>query len=72
MKHRPDDAYMLSHAARVGPTPTFKVALLRCVDKNHLAFWAASALIDLWGADDIEVQQPCSLHLISQSRKGKM
>ena len=56
MQHRPDDAYMLSHAARVGPTPSFKSALLKCVEKNHLAFWAASALVDLWGADDIEVQ----------------
>ncbi len=56
IKHREDDAYMLSHAARVGPTPTFKSALLSCVEKDHLAFWAASALIDLWGAHDAEVQ----------------
>src|SRR5262249_17607738 len=56
VKHRSDDAYILSHAARVGPTPTLKAALLRCVEGNHLAFWAASALVDLWGAADPEVQ----------------
>src|SRR5262249_38762913 len=44
------------HAARGGPTPTLKAALLRCVEGNHLAFWAASALVDLWGAADPEVQ----------------
>jgi hypothetical protein len=32
-----------------------KAALLRCVEGNHLAFWAASALVDLWGATDEEV-----------------
>jgi hypothetical protein len=57
IKHREDDAYMLSHAARVGPTPTFKSALLGCVEKDHLAFWAASALIDLWGTQDAQVQE---------------
>jgi hypothetical protein len=55
MKHRSDDAYTLSHAARVAPTPTLKAALLRCLEGNHLAFWAASALVDLWGAADPEV-----------------
>jgi len=45
----------LSHAARVAATPTLKAALLRCVEGNHLAFWAASALVDLWGATDEEV-----------------
>jgi len=55
-KHRPDDAYTLSHAARVAPTPTLKSSLLRCIEGDHLAFWAASALIDLWGAADPEVQ----------------
>lgn len=55
LKHRSDDAYMLSHAARVAATPTLKAALLRCVEGNHLAFWAASALVDLWGAADEEV-----------------
>ena len=56
MNHRSDDAYTLSHAARVAPTPNLKAALLRCVEGNHLAFWAASALVDLWGAVDPEVQ----------------
>lgn len=55
IKHRPDDGYTLSHAARVGATPKFKAALLRCVEEKHLAFWAASALVDLWGAADAEV-----------------
>jgi hypothetical protein len=55
MKHRSDDAYMLSHAARVGATPTLKAALLRSVEGNHLSFWAASALVDLWGVADEEV-----------------
>jgi hypothetical protein len=55
IKHRPDDAYMLSHAARVSATPTLKAALLKCVERNRLAFWAASALVDLWGAADEEV-----------------
>ena len=55
IKHRSDDAYMLSHAARVSATPTLKAALLKCVERNHLAFWAASALVDLWGAADEEV-----------------
>jgi hypothetical protein len=52
IKRRPDDAYILSHAARVGTTPVLKAALLRCIDDKHLAFWAASALVDLWGAAD--------------------
>jgi hypothetical protein len=56
MKHRSEDAYTLSHAARVAPTLTLKSALLKCVENDHLAFWAASALIDLWGAQDVEVQ----------------
>src|SRR5262249_8612675 len=30
-------------------------ALLRCVERDHLAFWAASAIVDLWGATDEEV-----------------
>jgi hypothetical protein len=55
-KRRSDDAYMLSHAARVGATPKLKAALLKCVEDNHLAFWAASALLDLWGADDDQVR----------------
>ncbi len=55
IKHRPDDAYTLSHAARVGATPKLKAALLRCVEDKHIAFWAASALVDLWGAADPEV-----------------
>jgi NACHT domain len=55
MKHRTNDAYTLSHVARVGPTPTLKAELLRCVENDHIAFWAASALVDLWGADDEEV-----------------
>jgi len=55
IKHRPDDAYTLSHAARVGATPALKAALLKCIDEKHLAFWAASALVDLWGAEDKEV-----------------
>jgi hypothetical protein len=54
-RRRSDDAYMLSHAARVAATTTLKTALLRCVEGNHLAFWAASALVDLWGASDEEV-----------------
>jgi hypothetical protein len=49
------DAYTLSHAARVAATPTLKAALLRCVEGDNLAFWAASALVDLWGATDEEV-----------------
>jgi hypothetical protein len=52
LKYRSDDAYMLSHAARVAAIPTLKAALLRCVEGNHLAFWAASALVDLWGTAD--------------------
>jgi hypothetical protein len=55
IKHRPDDAYTLSHVARVGATPALKAALLKCVDDKHLAFWAGSALVDLWGAADEEV-----------------
>jgi hypothetical protein len=57
IKNRADDAYTLSQAARVGPTPAFKSALLRCVEKNHLAFWAVSALVDLWGAEDAEIKR---------------
>ncbi|MGY4234994.1 hypothetical protein ACVIIW_003941 [Bradyrhizobium sp. USDA 4449] len=57
LKYRPDDAYTLSRAARVAPTPAMKAALLRCVTQGHLAFWAASALIDLWGAQDAEVRE---------------
>ena len=55
MQHRPDDAYTLAHAARVAPTATLKSALIKCVKGNHLVFWAASALVDLWGAQDAEV-----------------
>ncbi|WP_426413463.1 NACHT domain-containing protein [Bradyrhizobium ganzhouense] len=57
IKNRPDDAYTLSHAARVAPTRAIKAALLKCVEGNHLAFWAASALLDLWGAADTEVHE---------------
>ena len=56
IKHRSDDAFTLSHAARVAATPTLKAALLKCVEGNHIAFWAASALVDLWGAADEEVR----------------
>jgi hypothetical protein len=56
MNHHPDDAYTLSYAARIAPTPILKASLLRCVEGDHLAFWAASALIDLWGAVDSEIQ----------------
>ena len=55
MQHRPDDAYTLAHAARVAPTATLKSALIKCVKGDHLVFWAASALVDLWGAQDAEV-----------------
>jgi hypothetical protein len=55
MQHRSNDAYTLSHAARVAPTPTLKAALLKCVGGGHIAFWAASALVDLWGVADEEV-----------------
>jgi hypothetical protein len=47
---------VLSHAARVAPTPTLKTALLRCVANDRLSFWAAPALVDLWGAADVEVR----------------
>ena len=56
LKHRSDDGCMLSHAARVGPTPTLKAALLRCVENDRLSFWAAPALVDLWGVADAEVR----------------
>jgi hypothetical protein len=49
------DAYTLSHLARIAPTPLLKSALVRCVEFNHLAFWAASALVDLWGSEDEQV-----------------
>jgi hypothetical protein len=56
LKHRSDDGYTLSHVARVAPTPTLKAALLRCVENDRLSFWAAPALVDLWGAADAEVR----------------
>ena len=56
LEHRPDDAYTISLAARVASTPKLKSALLKCLESEHsLKFWAASALVDLWGADDDEV-----------------
>jgi len=55
-KYQSNDAYTLSHVARVAPTPTLKASLLNCIEGNHLAFWAASALIDVWGAADPEVE----------------
>ena len=57
IKYRSDDGYTLSHAARVAPTPTLKAALLRCVENDRLSFWAAPALVDLWGAADAEVRK---------------
>ena len=56
MKHRADDAFTLARAARIRPTSLFKDALLKCLNGGHLSFWAASALVDLWGADDLEVR----------------
>jgi hypothetical protein len=56
MKHRPDDAFTIANAAKVAPTPKFKAALLNCLQNDHsLTFWAASALVELWGQDDQEV-----------------
>ena len=57
IKYHSDDGYTLSHAARVAPTPTLKAALLRCVASDRLSFWAAPALLDLWGAADAEVRK---------------
>jgi hypothetical protein len=55
-KHREEDAYTISFAARVAPTSTFKAALLKCIEGDHLSFWAASALVNLWGSDDEQVR----------------
>ena len=56
IQNRSNDAYTLAHAAWVAPTATLKSALVECVKGNHLSFWAASALVDLWGAQDAVVQ----------------
>ncbi len=58
---RPNDAYTDAHTiakvAEVAPTPLVKSLLLSClVDEQSFVFWAASALIRLWGVDDEEVR----------------
>jgi len=51
-----DDAYTFARIAQVAPTPLLKSLLLKSLDNpQSLAFWAASALIDIWGAGDPEV-----------------
>jgi hypothetical protein len=52
----PDDAYTFAGIAHVAPTPVLKSLLLKSLENpQSLSFWAASALIDVWGADDPEV-----------------
>ena len=54
---REHDAYTIAKIAEVAPTALIKSLLLRCLeDERSLTFWAASALIQLWGADDEEVR----------------
>ena len=55
-KQEPDDAYTFAGIAHVASTPLLKSLLLKSLDNpQSLGFWAASALIDIWGADDPEV-----------------
>jgi hypothetical protein len=56
-----DDAYTFAGIAHVAPTPLLKSRLLKSLENpQSLTFWAASALIDIWGADDPEVRAPLS------------
>lgn len=51
-----DDVYAFAGVAHVAPTPLLKSLLLKSLEKPEaLSFWAASALVDLWGAHDPEV-----------------
>ena len=47
-----DDAFALVGIIHVAPTPLLKSMLLKCLEgPQSLSSWAASALIDVWGAD---------------------
>jgi hypothetical protein len=51
------DAYTLAKIAEVALTPLIKSLLLGCLeDEQSLAVWAASALVEQWGADDEQVR----------------
>ena len=61
-KHERNDAYTFAGISLVASTPLLKSRLLECLDNpKGLAFWAASALIDVWGADDPEVRAALSI-----------
>jgi hypothetical protein len=54
---RERDAYTIAKIAEVAPTPLIKSLLLGCLDDaRSLTFWAASALVQAWGAHDQEVR----------------